>query len=121
MTEQPKVASYLAEGVPFETRCEIAVHSLRGLKTNISQSVDTDLNYMQEKRNKNEERKSTLSPKAAETLDEWLIEDLDLISRSSQEAVAIVWNAGLEMTRLISGPDAVYFALEILKHERKGN
>ena len=117
----PQKEKYIAEGFSFEVRCEAAKNALLTFWVTMDQMMEDDLKHVQKKKEKSEKQAAEMSEIAQKLLAEWYERDVKMISNSSQELLTIAWDGTLSISRKVYGSDAVDFALEALKRQRKGN
>ncbi len=111
---------YIAEGLPFEHRCKVALDMLTDFHQTMEKILEDDLRHLEERKKRNK-RLTGLGSVAQKLIDDMFEGQKKLITDSSENIVSIGWKGLIESCRRICGYDATDFALKAVKHTRKGN
>lgn len=106
--------------VPFAKRCELAIMTLQGHRSDIAKIQEENLLTLESMRNSYDVKEGD-APEVKEMLTEWAKEDTTNLKATFEKMAEHAWDAAIKSTRTIFGDDAIDFALRAIKKQTNAN
>jgi hypothetical protein len=107
-------------GVPFTKRCELAIASLQGHRSDIAKLQEDNLLKLEAMRHNYPEAEGDTS-EVREMLTRWAKEDMVNLTSTFEKMVEHAWSFAIKSTRTIFGDDATDFALKAIEKQPNAN
>ena len=112
---------YMAQGMPFERRCELAREMLLDLQGKILQTCGDTLENRQQDSERAKSFLENLQGEARQQVAQIQEDHQESDAKIAETSITSTWKVIVDFTRLMYGHDAVEFALETIKNKNPGN
>ena len=117
----PKISIAEESGMPFQTRCEHALMSLKRIWILFQNLSTEDVRFRQERVHRREAFLGSVTESRREKVAGLLGDIIDTRAQMDEQFYKSMWEGELEFTREVYGSDATDFALKALESTRARN